>query len=306
MRKFFLKLSLALFGLVLGLVTVEIGLRIFYPSRPDRTVYARNKEGFRDIDHALTKPPGTLRIAFQGDSFTYGQGVDSHHIFATHVGEILTKKIQDKKIEIFNFGMPGLDVFGDLRNIQTNVLKYDPDEIVFSFVLNDFSDERMDAEFIASFRKEINRFKVFRKFEKYSRLAYVLDSILPRIFSDAGRIHLRWLKDSLDPAKNRRYGEMRDALEEIIKIVAHRSSVVVFFPYLVARDEDHISFYKHALHLVKSLCDEYGCPFLEVLPLLESKPYYRWWVSTGDHHPNAEAHDIIAAAIADKIMENIR
>jgi hypothetical protein len=41
-------------------------------------------------------------------------------------------------------------VFGDWHNIRKLVLKYDPDEIVFSYVLNDFTDaHRIIAEAIA-------------------------------------------------------------------------------------------------------------------------------------------------------------
>ena len=304
MRRFFVKMSVVLVGLLIGLVMAEIVLRIYYHSREDRTVYWKNKEGFRDVDHSVAKPPGTLRVAFQGDSFTYGEGVDFKQIFSTRVGEILQRKMPGRKVETLNFGIRGLDVFGDLHNIREHVLKYDPDEIVFSYVLNDFSDKRMDREFIGAIRREVDRFKIFRWFEKYSKLAYFTDWGLYQLFSDARRMHMQWLNDSFDPAKNPRYHEMRDALEEIVRIVSRKSSVVVFFPYLVAPDEEHIGFYNRAKHLVKSLCDEYKCPFLEVLPLLKSRPYYRWWVSADNHHPNAEAHRLIAEAIAAKILEN--
>lgn len=299
-----MKILVVLVGLLIGLVMAEIALRIYYRFCEDRTVYRKNNEGFRDVDHSVAKPPGTLRVAFQGDSFTFGHGVDFQQIFSTLVEEILQRKMPSKKVETLNFGIPGLDVIGDLRNIREYVLKYNPDEIVFSYVLNDFSDARMDREFIGAFRKEINRFKILRRFEKYSKLAYFADWVLYQFFSDARRIHMQWLNDSFDPIKNPRYHEMRDSLEEIVRIVSRKSSIVVFFPYLVAPNEDHIGFYIRAKHLVKSLCDEYKCPFLEVLQLLKSRPYYRWWVSADDHHPNAEAHRLIAEAIAAKILEN--
>ena len=303
MRKFLVKTSIVLVGLLIGLAAAEVALRIYYHSREDRTVYRKNKEGFRDVDHSLAKPPGTLRVAFQGDSFTYGQGVDFREIFSTRVGEILTREIPDRKVETLNFGIPALDVFGDLNNIRKHVLKYDPDEIVFGYVLNDFSDARMDMQFISRIRKELDRFKIFRRFEKYSKLAYFVDWILYQLLSDARHIHLQWLRDSFDPARNPRYHEMKDALEEIIRIVSSKSSVVVFFPYLVAANEENVDFYNRAKHLVQGLCDEYNCPFLDVLPLLRSRPYYRWWVSADDHHPNAAAHQIIASAIAEKLLE---
>jgi hypothetical protein len=303
MRKFLVKATIVLVGLLIGLAAAEVALRIYYRAYEDRTEYRKNKEGFRDVEHSVAKPPGTIRVAFQGDSFTYGQGVDFREIFSTRVGKILARKIPDHKIEVLNFGIPALDVFGDLNNIRKKVMKYDPDEIVFSYVLNDFSDPRMDLKFISCLRREIERYKVFRRFEKYSKLAYFVDWILYQLLSDARHIHLQWLRDSFDPARNPRYHEMKNALEEIIRIVSSKSSVVVFFPYLVAAKEENVDFYNCAKHLVEGLCKKYKCPFLEVLPLLKSRPYYRWWVSADDHHPNAAAHKLIAEAIAKKLLE---
>ena len=77
----------------------------------------------------------------------------------------------------------------------------------------------------------------------------------------------------------------------------------MFFPCLASRDEDHLNYYIGAKRMLSALCDLHKCPFLEVLPLLESKPYSHWWIKPEDLHPNSEAHGIAAEAIAEKILE---
>src|ERR1043165_3294615 len=87
------KLLLVLAGLVIGLLLVEVGLRIvgysfpvFYTTDQDRGIALRagvegwyrregrnyvriNSDGLRDLEHAKAREPNTLRIAVIGDSY---------------------------------------------------------------------------------------------------------------------------------------------------------------------------------------------------------------------------------------------
>src|SRR5207253_9473107 len=87
------KLLLILFGIGVGLIAAEIGLRVVGYSYPEFYVaddhrgyslrpgmegwyrkegesYVRiNSDGLRDREHAKAKPPNTMRIAVLGDSF---------------------------------------------------------------------------------------------------------------------------------------------------------------------------------------------------------------------------------------------
>src|SRR5436309_9004419 len=112
---FRLKLLLIIFGLLVGGIFSEIGLRIIdysYPQfyqndyyrgfalrpgvegtyRREGTSYVRvNSEGLRDREHTRTKPANTVRIALLGDSFSEAMHLPMEQTYWW----LLQKKLQD-------------------------------------------------------------------------------------------------------------------------------------------------------------------------------------------------------------------
>src|SRR6266581_4197431 len=108
-----LRLLLLLGSLVMALAVIELGLRIAgysYPEfyeidehrgfalRPSMAGWYRkegqafvriNADGLRDREHAKQKPPGTLRIAVLGDSYTEALQVPRKETFWSVLGEQL-------------------------------------------------------------------------------------------------------------------------------------------------------------------------------------------------------------------------
>ncbi len=97
-------------------------------------VYTINSAGQRDDEVATDKPAGTLRIAFLGDSRTFGYGVP--------IDQHFTQLIEGyfDKVEGLNFGVPGYGVDQELLALRTRGLQYRPD-IVVAYVAH-FGDHR--------------------------------------------------------------------------------------------------------------------------------------------------------------------
>src|SRR5688500_13115181 len=154
-RRLFTVVTFAI-GIVLGLVVVEIGLRIIGVSSPEfytadwdlgyrlipntsgtyssegRSYVVINSEGFRDVEHAIEKPANTVRIAVVGDSYVEGLQVEQNERFTDVLQSHLNAcdGFGGKQVELLTFGVSGYGTGQELLLIQRSVLKYSPDIIM--------------------------------------------------------------------------------------------------------------------------------------------------------------------------------
>ncbi|MGH9968960.1 MAG: SGNH/GDSL hydrolase family protein [Pyrinomonadaceae bacterium] len=91
-----------------------------------------NNQGFRDREHTIEKPPGSLRIAILGDSFAEAFQVPLEKAFWS----VMERKLQEcpqakkRKVEILNFGISTFSTARELILLQKRVWQYSPDVIV--------------------------------------------------------------------------------------------------------------------------------------------------------------------------------
>ena len=150
------RLLLVAGGILVGLSIAEVALRVsgftyFNPYIVDRDVgfslrpgaegwwkqenltYIKiNRNGLRDIEHAIAKPPDTLRIAVLGDSFAEAFQVPLEKTFWSVMERKLQEcpKITGSKVEAMNFGISGLSTARELILLRKRVWQYSPDVIV--------------------------------------------------------------------------------------------------------------------------------------------------------------------------------
>lgn len=172
----------ALISIAIGLVLAELGLRflgIEYPNfydydphfghtlRPGTRGYwlkegggyvSINSDGLRDREHATKKPPNTLRIAVLGDSYSEALQVNQEEAFWAIMEKELQscKKLQERHIEVLNFGVTGFGTTQELLMLRHKVWEYSPDIVLLAFYTgNDVADnvlslkqEKFDPYFI--------------------------------------------------------------------------------------------------------------------------------------------------------------
>uniref|UniRef100_A0A7V6DPP9 SGNH/GDSL hydrolase family protein n=1 Tax=Desulfobacca acetoxidans TaxID=60893 RepID=A0A7V6DPP9_9BACT len=167
MRLWVEKFLLVAAGVIVALIMCEVGLHLagieypfFYDYDPVIGVRLRpgirgyylkegggyvsiNSDGLRDREHALKKPPKTIRIAVLGDSFVEAMQVNQQEAFWS----ILAKELQQceglrgRRIEVIDFGISGLGTAQELLVLQNHVWKYSPDIVLLAFTTaNDVSD----------------------------------------------------------------------------------------------------------------------------------------------------------------------
>jgi hypothetical protein len=98
-----------------------------------------NSVGMRaDREFAIEKPEGTCRIAVLGDSFFMGYEVDIEHSFSHLLEANLAS--QNVDCEVLNFSVSGFGTAEYLVALESRVLQYSPDLVIFELHETDLSE----------------------------------------------------------------------------------------------------------------------------------------------------------------------
>ncbi len=108
-------------------------------ARTPPTTLRTNSYGIRGPEFAFTKPPGTLRVAIGGDSFTFGQGVEEDEAFAQVAAGVLSEA--GTPTDVLNFGVPGHGTPQAVALLRKRALPTRPDLVLVSVFANDLSPE---------------------------------------------------------------------------------------------------------------------------------------------------------------------
>lgn len=95
-----------------------------------------NALGFRDVEHAVERTPGTPRILVLGDSVAAGQGV-------ARTQDVFPRRLEARlgeaglPAEVLNFAVSGYNTGQEVAMLAEKGLAYDPDLILVAYCLND-------------------------------------------------------------------------------------------------------------------------------------------------------------------------
>jgi lysophospholipase L1-like esterase len=97
-----------------------------------------NRDGVRDIDHELERRPGVARVAFLGDSVTFGYRLPAWAAYPALLREELEER--GERVEVMNVALPGWSTRQQRIAYQRIVRKYRPDQVIVGFCLNDVAE----------------------------------------------------------------------------------------------------------------------------------------------------------------------
>lgn len=162
---------IALLGgsLLLAFVAAELGLRLFRPqamnvfdnTRDKMTVHPpgldlylhqfgqrvrMNSVGMRDVEHALDKPDGTVRILVLGDSFMEAIQVPFEDSFPAALRDRLARHT-DLEIEVINAAVGGWGTEDQLTYLKRYGLRYAPDLVLVVMTLHNDVQDNLAPEF---------------------------------------------------------------------------------------------------------------------------------------------------------------
>lgn len=169
------RIGLLAFGLLIGLVAVELTLRLLGPrlplvhgltsiatfqtyhpvygffhrpgaagwiETPEYTSYVSfNSRGLREREIAPGKPAGTFRVLVLGDSFVEGAQVPAEDTVTRRLETILAARMPGRTVEVVNTGNAGFGTAQELLFLEHEGAAYDPDLVVLVyFIDNDLPD----------------------------------------------------------------------------------------------------------------------------------------------------------------------
>ena len=124
------KLVLIIFGLVICVVLLELGLRfggwVFLSSQEhSNKVVSREKDVYRVF---------CLGESTTARSIEFDEGESS---YPSQLQELLNQKSRGKKFVVINAGVPGITTTGIVRQLPDNLNKYHPDMVITMMGIND-------------------------------------------------------------------------------------------------------------------------------------------------------------------------
>ena len=92
-----------------------------------RVDHSHNSRGWRDREHELEKPAGTLRILGLGDSYLWGQGVRIEDTLLVRLERRLNLEIDDHPVETINSAEFGSNTVHQLASFEGAGIHYQPE-----------------------------------------------------------------------------------------------------------------------------------------------------------------------------------
>ncbi|MHA7836086.1 MAG: SGNH/GDSL hydrolase family protein [bacterium] len=126
-------------GTDFGVRVNEPGARYRHKSADGTFWFEINSRGLRaDREYPYEKPAGVFRIVSLGDSFTAGYEVQGHETFSA----VLERELGNEglSVEVLNAGVSGYSNAEAALYLERELLRYDPDLVLFSFYANDLVD----------------------------------------------------------------------------------------------------------------------------------------------------------------------
>ncbi len=269
-----------------------------------------NGLGFRAPNKLPKHTERTLRIAFLGDSFTFGEGVHDADTFAMQTQALLQKQFPNVVVQSLNLGVGGYNTFQEAELLRLIAIRMEPDIVVVGYTANDVQPA------LFAFDKTKKRF--VRRPTPLDRLGQT--SRQRGFFYDNFRI-VRLARDVMNKRSSSKatvdiyramyreespeWQRTRKALGDIAGICRDNGipCYAVLFPLLVNLDNYPL---EREHQKVKEVVEEHGYEVIDLLPELGKLgvPHQDLWVHPTDQHPNEIVHRRVAELLARHITES--
>lgn len=297
--------GITMIGMILGCILLVEGIVRFkgitapttqgFPSYTsalwERYHVELNSEGFRDVEHAITKDPERRRLLIVGDSFAFGYGIKSiEGRLGSQIGKELTTRTK-KRWEVINASRGDTHTLHHIDFLKRS-LKYEPDVVILLYVFND-----IDYLYPVTPRESQSIFSpsaiLFKNFYLYQEVRLRIYHIKYRYFKREG--------DSIDPyADDSLLALHFQDVSTFLNIARGNGAFVRVVPYnlsVILGDE----FRSRYVNFIQAAVASH-VPVWSLESVFDNFDYSQLVVNNLDRHPNELANRIAAEDIAKRLI----
>ena len=246
---------------------------------------------YRDREWRHEKSQGVHRIAFIGDSFTYGWGIKNVDDRFTGLLDARFTSRDGPTVEVMTIAAGGLDTRDHAKIVDRMIAEYDVDEIVLCVLPN-------DIEQLLPTTDDFDPIHPRKSTYINTDSSFLLDFLYHRVFvrrGSGGREYFDWLADGFaDPGIWR---QQQDRFANIVR-QCRKNQVelrVVLLPFVRTAGDQYQPAAIHAR--LREFFELNNVPVADMLPTLRGIDPSELVVNRSDAHPNERAHALFADAI---------
>jgi len=248
-----------------------------------------NREGWRDIDHAVEPAKGIRRGLVVGDSFAYGWGIRRiEDRLSEQLGVRLSRKT-GQLWEVINVSQPGADTLNEIEYLKPG-LQYRPEFTVLVYVFNDIY-----------YLVQSHPHRYFPTSSPYDPVrvlftnSYLFQQVLRSIFTPYYNYIEQKLPNPYDnPTLVARHLE---DVAHFVALAAENGAIVQVVPFniYVRKLESQRSIYARFVTAARA----HGIPICSLENVYDGYAFGDLIVSAVDEHPNELSNRLAADAVAE-------
>jgi hypothetical protein len=250
-----------------------------------------NSLSHRDEEWTERKPAGVRRIAFVGDSFTYGWGIENVEDRFSNLLEARLNGSGQAPVEVMNWAWADWDTRDHIKAVYQAVTDYDVDEVVLCHLPN-------DIEQLLPTTEDFDPIHPPRSGWINTDSSFLLDFLYHRIYARrlaSVRDYFDWLADGY--ADPRIWHEQEERFARIIAYCRENGVMfrVALLPFIRTNGDRYDPELIHAA--LRKFFEVNGIPVVDLLPCIREYRPEELEVNSHDHHPNELANRLFAGAI---------
>jgi lysophospholipase L1-like esterase len=227
--------------------------------------YKINEDGLNQLMNFPVEDSGNkFRIVILGDSFTFGQNVNTQDNYPSKLQKLLDEKCQ-KRFEVLNLGVGGYDIQFAVERFKERGIKYDPDLVIWLIIGDDLMRmSNLIIPKISEIRKELEESGEYERYIKHGRFnpawTQAREEVIEQLGGEDAVLRLQ-----------------REYLNEFAKYFK-KKLIVATFPYTKEREKNFLKEFVNSRE---------NTIFYDDVPIHSDNTF-------PDGHPNERGHQIIA------------